>query len=164
MRPLTDRQFPAIRGLTRVALPVDDGYLFRLGVALYGFASVSGFMLEIVSYLDPSADRQAISEKPAGAILDEFRSAAKQWKGTPIKQAAGTAASEFERLNTERSDFVHAYPITGATGAQILLRRFDGKDKNFEVTDEFLEDFISRLTLVSDALYAIRDVVTSDAE
>jgi hypothetical protein len=157
---VTNSQLQAIRELTRVTLPVDDGYLFRLGVALYGFASVSGFMLEIVSYLDPSADRQAISERPAGAILDEFRSAAKNWKGASIKQAAGAAAKEFERLNSERSDFVHAYPVTGVTGAQILLRRFEEKGKYFEVTDAFLDDFVSRLTGVSDALYAIRDVVT----
>jgi hypothetical protein len=157
---VTNSQLQAIRELTRVSLPVDDGYLFRLGVALYGFSSVSGFMLEIVSYLDPSADRQAISERPAGAILGEFRSAAKKWKGAPIKQAAGTAATEFERLNSERTDFVRAYPVTGVTGTQILLRRFEAKGKYFEVTDAFLDDFVSRLTRVSDALYAIRDVVT----
>ncbi|KLO26479.1 hypothetical protein ABW16_19450 [Mycolicibacter heraklionensis] len=157
---VSNPQFQVIRELTRVSLPVDDGYLFRLGVALYGFASVSGFMLEIVSYLDPPADRQAISERPAGAILDQFRSAAKKWKGAPIQQAASTAATEFERLNSERSDFVHAYPITGVAGAQILLRRFEEKGKYFEVTDAFLDDFVSRLTRVSDALYVIRDVVT----
>lgn len=157
-------ELQAIRKLTRVALPVDDGYLFRLGVALYGFASVTNFMVEVVSHLDPSADRQANSEKMAGEILDDFRSAAKRWNGAPIKHAAVTAATEFERLNSERSDFVHAYPITGVTGVQILHRRFEKKRKDFEVTDAFLDDFISRLTRVSDALYAIRDAVTSDVE
>jgi hypothetical protein len=157
---MTNSEPQTIRDLTRLALPVDDGYLFRLGVALYGFASVSGFMLEIISYLDPSAERQAISEREAGAILDQFRSAAKKWEGAPIKPAVSTAATEFERLNTERNDFVHAYPITGVTGAQILHRRFEKKSKYFEVTDEFLDDFIRRLTRVSDALYAIRDVIT----
>lgn len=161
---MADAQLEAIRGLTRVALPVDDGYLFRLGVALYGFAWVTTFMVEVVSYLDPSADRQANSEKAAGDIASDFRSAAKQWNGAPIKRVAKKAAKEFEQLNIDRNDFVHAYPVTGVSGVQILHRRRDDKRKNFKVTDAFLDDFISRLTRVSDALYAIRDIVTDAAQ
>lgn len=156
---MTDPQLQAIRKLTRVTLPVNDEYLFRLGVALYGFAWVTNFMVEVISHLDPCADRQTNSEQMAGDILKDFQSARKKWTGAPIKKLALTAEKEFQSLNTDRSHFVHAYPITGVSGAQILHRRVDKKHKDFEITDAFLDDFISRLTRVSDALYAIRDAV-----
>jgi hypothetical protein len=149
----------AIRGGTRIALPADDGYLFRLGVALYGFASVNSFMTEIITYLDPSKDRTALFDLMSGQILGAFRSAVQGWNGADISSAAAQAIGEFERLNDERTDFVHAYPITNAGGEQILHRRKDDKGKYFEITDAFLDDFISRLTLVSDALYEIRGIV-----
>lgn len=148
-----------IRRKTRIALPDDDGYLFRLGVALYGFASINSFMTEIITHLDPHADRTSLHSLMAGRVLDAFRTTVKQWDGDDISEPAARAATEFERLNTERSDFVHSYPITNPDGEQILHRRVDAKNKYFEVTDAFLDDFTSRLTLVSDALYEIRDIV-----
>ena len=68
-------------------------------------------------------------------------------------------ASLFERLNSERSDFVHSYPITNIENKQILHRRKDSKKKYFEVDNDFLNDFISRLEDVSDLLYRIRKEV-----
>ncbi len=148
-----------IRRKTRIALPVDDEYLFRLGVALYGFASINSFMTEIITHLDPHADRTSLDSLMSGKVLDTFRATVKQWAGDDISEPAAQATAEFERLNTERSDFVHSYPITSPAGEQILHRRVDAKNKCFEVTNAFLDDFTSRLTLVSDALYEIREIV-----
>lgn len=155
-------QVEAIRQNTRIALPADDAYLYRLGVALYGFASINSFMTEIITYLDPTADRTSLQGMMSGKVLDTFRGAVKKWSGADISEPANRAASEFERLNTERSDFVHSYPITSPTGAQILHRRVDAKNKYFEVTEAFLDDFIRRLTSVSDAFYEIRGIVRPD--
>lgn len=149
----------AIRRNTRVALPEDDAYLYRLGVALYGFASINSFMVEVISYLDPGIDRIHLNNQMSGKVLDTFRSAVKRWKGAEISDPATRAAAEFELLNTQRSDFVHSYPITNSLGEQILHRRVDAKGKYFEVTGEFLNDFTQRLALVSDALYEIRAAV-----
>ena len=151
-----------IRRDTRVALPSSDVYLFRLGVALYGFAYVNRFMTEIITYLDATLDRTELLGKESGRVLDAFRSAAKRWSGADVSAPARRAADAFERLNTQRSDFVHAYPITGASGEQILHRRVDAKGKYFEVTEDFLSDFTSRLTHVTDALYEIRSIIRPD--
>ncbi len=118
---------PEIRRGTRLALPADDGYLFRLGVALYGFASINSFMTEIITHLDPSANRTELQVLMSGKVLDTFRATVKRWTGADISKPAARAACEFERLNTERSDFVHAYPITSPSGQQILHRRVDDK-------------------------------------
>lgn len=142
-----------------MALPPSDAYLFRLGVALYGFAHVNSFMTEIISYLDVTVNRTELLGRESGKLLDAFRSTAKKWRGPDISMPARRAGSEFERLNTQRSDFVHAYPITSSSGDQILHRRMDAKGKYFEVTEGFLADFTSGLTQVADALYEIRAII-----
>lgn len=152
----------SVRRDTRVALPSSDVYLFRLGVALYGFASVNSFMTEIITYLDATLDRTELLGKESGRVLDAFRSATKGWTGIDVSEPAKRAAVEFEWLNTHRSDFVHAYPITSPTGDQILHRRADAKGKYFEVTEDFLANFSSRLTRVTDALYEIRAIIRPD--
>lgn len=38
------QQIDALRGLTRLTLPDDSTYLVRLGIALYGFASLTSFL------------------------------------------------------------------------------------------------------------------------
>jgi len=47
-----DKDLADIRRLTRIALPDSHTYLYRLG-AVYGFASVSSFMAEVICYMDP---------------------------------------------------------------------------------------------------------------
>lgn len=154
----------AIRNLTRLAPPSDNGYLFRLGVALYSFASLSSFVAEIASHLDPTVNRTKLQTKMGGDILSAFRISVKTAKiNIPDVGPIGQSAADlFEALNSERSDIVHAYPITSASKAQILHRRLDVKDKYFEVTNEFLDGFISRLHDVSDKLYEIRKIVRQD--
>lgn len=147
---------------TRVALPSDDTYLYRLGVATYGFAYVTSFVAENVCHLDSTADRTALGELTAGAVLDRFRQVAKAWSGASIQPHASQAADVFEGLNTQRNDFIHAYPVTNRAGEQILHRRLAVKDKYFEVTSSFLDDFIARLEVVIDDLYAIRAVARPD--
>ncbi len=154
----------AIRGFTRIALPSDDGYLFRLGVALYSFASLSSFVAEITSHLDSTVNKTELQAKTGGEILNAFRKSVKAIKSdTPSVGPIGQAAADlFEELNSKRSDIVHAYPITNTVKAQILHRRLDVKDKYFEITNEFLDSFISQLHDVSDKLYDIRKIVRPD--
>lgn len=159
-----DIDFNAIKSQTRLALPSDDGYLFRLGIAQYGFASLSSFMTEIACHLDGSLNRTELQATTGGAILDSFRQSVKKAKqGNPkIGSIGKSAAAIFEILNTERSDFIHSYPITNDAKAQILHRRLDSKGKYFEVTNDFLDKFISQLHDVSNKLYEIRSIVMPD--
>lgn len=151
-----------IRNQTRLALPDDNGYLFRLGIAIYGFASLSSFMAEVACLLDGTVTRAELEAKTGGEILNCFRQSLKLAKKNNRKLGLpGQAAADlFEKLNSERSDFVHSYPITNKSNAQILHRRYDGKGKLFEVTNEFLDSFISRLADVSSKLYEVRAAAT----
>ena len=55
-------QILSIKRQTRLALPNDDSYLFRLGVALYGFNSINSFMTEIICHIDRNKNRTALSD------------------------------------------------------------------------------------------------------
>ncbi|MBX8799738.1 hypothetical protein HBA92_03125 [Ochrobactrum sp. MR28] len=150
-----------VRELTRKALPNDNLYLYRLGVAAYGFASTTSFIIEIACLLDNSLTRETLSDKMAGRILSDFRQAINVAKVTfpSIEVPANNAADLFERLNSERSDFIHAYPITNENHEQILHRRKDKESKYYEITNDFLDNFIKELSDVSDYLYAVRDII-----
>ncbi|MBN3059396.1 hypothetical protein H4F35_06520 [Pectobacterium versatile] len=150
-----------IKKQTRLALPDDDLYLYRLGIAIYGFASIASFMTEITSLLDEALNRTSLQAKMGGEILDIFRTSVRKVKSSSrtVYRIGIDTASLFEKLNTERSDFAHAYPITSKMGEQILHRRVDKKGKYFEVTNEFLDNFISDLHEVSSKLYEIRDLI-----
>lgn len=157
----TGNDVNAIRNLARIALPEDDGYLYRLGVALYSFASLSSFMAEIVGYLDPTVNVTELQAKTGGKILGAFTRAVSAAKAhIPALGPVGQVAIDlFTDLNLKRSDIVHAYPITNANNKQILHRRLDVDGKYFEVTNDFLNSFISGIHDVSDQLYDIRKIV-----
>jgi len=153
-----------IRRLTRIALPEDDTYLFRLGVALYGFASINSFMTEIMCHIDKSQDRIALlSDYTSGPIICESRKILDKIKSegkfSGIYTIMQNTIDLFDKLNGQRTDFVHSYPITGSTKEQILHRRKDKAGKYFEVTNEFLTQFIEELCNVSDGLFKIRNEV-----
>ncbi len=152
-----------IKKQTRLALPDDDTYLFRLGVALYGFNSINSFMIEIICHIDNRQNQTKLFELESGKVLDEFRKTLSYVKKNKLFPAIyfdmSNTADLFENLNTERSDFIHSYPITNKKDEQILHRRKENKRKFFEVDNIFLDNFISRLHDVSNLLYKIRAVV-----
>lgn len=160
---VNDEHFGAIRNQTRLALPTDDMYLYRLGVALYGFSSINSFMTEIICHIDGKQNRTELLDMESGKVLDKFRQILKYIKAEKNFPSAHAIMEQvavlFERLNTERSDFVHAYPITNKKDEQILHRRKDSKGKYFEVDNDFIDSFISRLHDVSSGLYEIRSIV-----
>ena len=160
-------QIAKIRKLTRLALPTDDTYLYRLGVALYGFASINSFMTEIICHIDKSQNRTSILEyETSGTILSIFKKVLKKIKVNEkypeIHDIILQTANVFENLNEQRNDIIHPYPITNDKKEQILHRRKDKEGKYFEVNNAFLDQFISKLDNVSNSLYEIRKAVSPD--
>lgn len=144
------------RKLTRAALPEDDSYIVKLGIALYSFASVTSFLCEIISYnLDASINRTKLQEYEAGKILQTLKDIANQREFDDITSDIDFVIAQYEKYKDARNDIFHAYCITGSSGKQILHRtRKDGT--SFEVTEEFLNSFIDDFSEISDRLYKIR--------
>ena len=155
--------FIDIKRQTRIALPEDDNYIYRLGVALYGFASINSFMIEIICHIDCNEDQTSLSNKMSGKILEIFRKKLIAMKAEgqfpEFYETMENTADLFQKLNLQRSDFVHSYPITNKDNQQILHRRKDVDNKYFQVDNDFLDEFIGELEVVSDGLYKIRAVV-----
>lgn len=158
-----EKNILSIKQQTRLALPADNTYLFRLGIALYGFNSINSFMTEIICHIDDSQNRTRLLDLISGEVLNIFRQTLKNIKSKKQYKSIYTimndVANIFEILNSERTDFVHAYPITNKSNEQILHRRKDEKGKYFEIDNNFLDSFISRLHNVSSGLYKIRATV-----
>jgi hypothetical protein len=157
-------QFKSIKKQTRLALPDDDSYLYRLGVALYGFASINSFMTEIICQIDKSQDRTTLlSDATSGKILYKFKETLEKIKNegkyTEIHNTMSRTAAFFDKFNLQRNDFVHSYPITNNEKQQILHRRKDNEKKYFEIDNAFLDQFICELQEVSNGLYEIRNNV-----
>lgn len=150
-------QLAAIRKQTRLALPEDETYLYRLGVALYGFSSITSFMIEIIGRLDSSQDWFALNRLEAGRVCERFEEALRKAAvdGSYVETAGNEALGLIRALNSERSDFVHAYPITNSARAQILHRR-PKEGESFEVSNAFLDQFIAKLHGASGKLYEVR--------
>jgi predicted RNA-binding protein len=122
-------------------------------------------MAEVACQLDSTLRLSEVQAGTGGAILAKFRDSVKKANGsTPdLEPIAQSVADMFQALNKERTDFVHAYPITNDAKAQILHRRKDAENKYFEVTIDFLDLFITRLDAISDKLYEIRAIVSGRA-
>jgi hypothetical protein len=145
-----------LRRMTSLALPEDDSYVIKLGIAIYSFASINSFLTEIIRYLDQSQNRSELLHKESGEILKILRVILRHRPKDKITDELDFVAKEFEEYKNFRNDIVHAYPITGKKGKQILHRRLDRADKYFEVTEEFLDAFIGGLPVISQRLYKIR--------
>jgi len=160
---MTSEQITSIKKQTQLALPSDDTYLYRLGIALYGFASINSFMTEIICHIDKSQDRISLLGKTSCLILYKFKEILKKMKiegqYPEIHEVMSRTADLFEKLNDLRNDFVHPFPITNDKSEQILLRRKNSENKYFEVDNAFLNHFFSDLHDVSKGLYEIRKVV-----
>lgn len=68
----TDAELEAIKSFGRVALPRSNAYLFRLDIALYGFASIASFMAEVTCHLDPTLNRTKLEEQMGAGLLNVF--------------------------------------------------------------------------------------------
>ena len=64
----------------------------------------------------------------------------------------------FDELVTTRNRIVHSYRITNSMGEQVLATKEKIKDGNrqFEITESFLLDFILKNEKLSDMLHGIR--------
>ena len=156
-----------IRSQFRVTLPEDDSYIYKLGVAIYSFASVNSFLCEIISTINPEEyNHTSLQDKTSGQILETFKVTTNRVKAEnrllSIHEVLDSTATLFESLNNRRNDIFHAYPITGSSGTQILHRRRDAAGKYFEIEEELLDKFIHDTEKLSELLYQIRDATEQE--
>ena len=137
---------------TRQSLPTKY-YRELLGSAICVFNSNNSFIIENILRFDDSAayNWYELIDKTSGNLANDVKKVISEKFGNDIEVL-------FDELVTTRNRIVHSYRITNSIGEQVLATKEKIKDGNrqFEITESFLLDFISKNEKLSDMLHGIR--------
>ncbi len=136
---------------TRQSLPAKE-YRELLGTALCVFNSNNGFIIENIIRTNTSSDWYELIDKESGClrtIISETIS--KECETTEIEDL-------FLMIVNMRNRIIHSFRITSNSGEQVLATKSRKKEGNiqFEITEEYLMDFIKKNEMLSDLLHQYR--------
>ena len=136
---------------TRQSLPAKE-YRELLGTALCVFNSNNGFIIENIIRTNTSFDWYELIDKESGrlrTIISETIS--KECDTTEIEEL-------FLKIVSMRNRIIHSFRITSNNGEQVLATKSRKKEGNiqFEITEEYLMDFIKKNEMLSDLLHQYR--------
>lgn len=96
-----EKDYKSARKITRLALPIDDSYLYNLGVALYGFNSINSFMIEIICHANQNESSIKLIQLTSGGVLNKFRSTLSYLKKGDCLIIAGKGHESSQEINGE---------------------------------------------------------------
>lgn len=132
---------------TRQSLPTRH-YRELLGSAICVFNSNNGFIIENILRVDHTGeyDWYVLTDKMSGQLCELSATC-----GDDIKNL-------FEELIAMRNRIVHSFRITNAAGEQVLAtkEKVSKGNQQFEITEEYLLDFIAKNEKLSDMLHNFR--------
>lgn len=136
---------------TRQSLPTKE-YRELLGSALCVFSSNNGFIIENIIKTDDSLDWYELIDRESGFL--------KSFISNTISVNCGNTDIEdlFLDIVNMRNRIIHGFRITSKNDQQILATKTRKKEGNvqFEVTKEYLMDFIEKNERLSNLLYQYR--------
>ena len=134
---------------TRQSLPTKE-YRELLGSALCVFSSNNGFIIENIIKTNDSFNWYELIDKESGLL--------KKIISETISNKCGNTEIEdlFLEIVNMRNRIIHG--LTSKSGEQVLATKTRKKDGNiqFEITDEYLMDFIKKNEKLSDLLHQYR--------
>ena len=148
---------------TRQSLP-DRWYRELLGSALCVFAQNNSFIIKIIIKIQE--ERKTLGEKVKKEECDWYiltDSVSGKLKPIIQKIISYEYGYDIEKLFSElidmRNRIVHSYQITNKQGKQVLATKEKIKHGNdqFEITEEYLKNFIKLNEKLSDKLYDLRE-------
>lgn len=137
---------------TQQALP-DREYRLLLGTALCVFASNNGFIIENILRIDnDNYNWYELIDLESGKLKDKIEKTITMKSGNTIIQEL------FLEIVNMRNRIIHGFRITNEKGEQSIATKTRIKDGNeqFEITAEFLQDFISKNNRLSNLLHDFR--------
>lgn len=140
------------KNYTRQSLPTKE-YRDLLGSALFVFNSNNAFIIENIIKTDNSFDWYELIDKESGSLKQIIsKTISDKCKNTEIEDL-------FLEIVNMRNRIIHGFGATSKSGEQILAtktRKKDG-DIQFEITIEYLMDFIKKNEKLCDLLYTYRE-------
>ena len=136
---------------TRQSLPAKE-YRELLGTALCVFNSNNGFIIENIIKTNTLFDWYELIDKESGCLRTII--------SETISKESGTTEIEdlFLKIVNMRNRIIHSFRITSKSGEQVLATKKRKKEGNiqFEITKEYLMDFIKKNEKLSDLLHQYR--------
>ena len=129
--------------LTRQSLP-SERYRVLLGTAISVFSSNNGFIIENVLRIDDSTSWYALIDKTSGAVKNYVEGKLPD----PIVQLFGD-------LVDMRNRIIHGFRITNTNGEQTIATK-EKSGRQFEITEDYLMDFIRKNDELSSMLHEFR--------
>lgn len=134
---------------SRQALP-SRKYRELLGSALSVFNSNNAFIIENIlnSDKDNSYSWYELMDLTSGELSSPIRE-------TITKNSNTEIINLFSHLIQKRNRIVHSFQITNSDGDQILATK-DKKNNQFEISEDYLLEFINQNEILSDKLHDYR--------
>ena len=137
---------------TRQSLPSKQ-YRELLGSAICVFNSNNAFIIENILKCDDLGkyDWYNLMDMNSGELKGSVREVITSKCGNKIEAL-------FAKIIEMRNRIIHSYRITNAAGEQVLAtkERVKNGNRQFEITEEYLLDFIGLNQELSDLLYDLR--------
>lgn len=137
---------------TRMSLPSRQ-YRALLGSALCVFNSNQGFIIENILILDKSTtnDWYNLTDLDAGRLSKRIKNIISAQAGEEIEML-------FSKIVQMRNRIIHSFQITNTAGEQSLATKEPENKggRQFEITEDYLMNFISMNEKLSDMLYKLR--------
>lgn len=138
-----------LRSLTRIPLPKDE-YVYLLGMAMSVFIYNNGFIIENIINTDGDYSWHDLIDKESGRLKAPIAQ-------TITKNAGAEIAELFSDIVYRRNRIIHSFRCTSSKNEQILATKDRHTDKQFDLEEEYLVQFIKLNDKLSDLLYKYRE-------
>ena len=143
--------------LTHQSLPSEE-YIRLLGIAMCVFSSNNGFIIENVIHTDDSQSWRDLIDKESGQLKTTIAA-------TITKVAGDDIQKKFSDIVVRRNRIIHGFRITSKAGEQILGTKDKKTQEQFEISEDYLREFIRANDELSQMLERYRQSITwADAD
>lgn len=134
--------------LTRMSLP-SEYYRILLGTALSVFSSNNSFIIENISNLDNSYSWHELIDKESGHLRDII-------KKTITSNSDEKIEEKFMKIVQMRNRIIHGFRVTSLNNEQIIATKVKGTGEQFDITENYLIEFIKLNEELSEMLHIYR--------
>lgn len=133
---------------TRISLP-SERYRLLLGTALSVFISNTGFIIENIIRTDQSISWYDLIDKEAGRLKKDISRTISENSEIKIEE-------KFEEILEMRNRIIHGFRVTSSDNKQIIATKAKGSGEQFNITEDYLIEFIKLNDELSDMLHNYR--------
>lgn len=137
-----------LSSLTGISLP-KERYLLLLGIGISVFSSNNSFIIENILRTDPAYSWYELIDLESGKLKPIIKETISTKTNIKISE-------KFSEIVEMRNRIIHGFRITSKSGEQILGTKVKNSGEQFEITEEYLINFIKANNELSSMLTTYR--------